>query len=360
MNIRRATQLGAGRYIQCHGALKEIGAEAKHLGRKAYIMGDEVVLAKTMNKISASLNAAGVEYTAREFDGPCTKRSFDIIADEIKASGCDVIIAVGGGRVLDICKAASEMADIRIITVPTSAATCSAWTVLYVAYSEEGCIESNHFLSYEISAVIADLDVIFDECPGRYIASGIADALAKKPEFLFTMLQVGTEGQRPNVDAATRLADYTYYNYLKIGEKAYRAALEHKECHEVDDIVCCNIMLTGLISDLSTGDKQLAVAHNFYDAVCYLHKDVRKAYLHGELVGLGLALQMSINGTPKEEILAMGNFLKSIDCPVKLEDVGIPTDDATVQALIDYIATKTLPGNKDFYEKIAKGMRYSL
>lgn len=360
MNTRRAAQLGAGRYIQRHGALKEIGTEAKHLGKEAYIMGDEVTLAKTMDKISASLNAAGVEYTAREFDGPSTNRSFDIIADEIKASGSDVIIAVGGGRVLDICKAASEMTDIRIITVPTSAATCSAWAVLYVTYSEEGYIENNRFLSHEISAVIADLDVIFDDCPARYIASGIADALAKKPEFLFTMLQLGTKGQRPKTDAATRLADYTYDSYLKIGEKAYRAALEHKECHEVDDIVCCNIMLTGLISDLSTGGRQLAVAHNFYDAVCYLHKDVRKAYLHGELVGLGLALQMSINGTPEEEILAMGNFLKSIDCPIKLEDVGIPIDDATVQALIDFIAIKTMPGNKDLYEKLVKGMRYSL
>ncbi len=360
MNDGKAIQLGAGRYIQCHGALKEIGAEAKHLGKKAYIMGDEVTLAKTMDKVSESLKSAGLEYTARVFDGSSTNKSFEIIAGEIKASGSDVIIAVGGGRVLDICKAASEMTDTRIITVPTSAATCAAWAVLYVTYSENGNIEASRFLSHEISAVIADLDVIFDDCPARYIASGIADALAKKPEFLFTMLQLGEEGQRPNTDAATRLADYTFKNYLKTGAKAYRAALEHKECQEVDDIICCNIMLTGLISDLSTGGKQLAVAHNFYDAVCYLHKDVRQSYLHGELVGLGLALQMSINGTSDEEIQEMENFLKSIDCPTKLTDVGIPVDAGTVQALIDFVANKTIPGDKALYEKIVKGMQYCL
>lgn len=360
MNDGNAIQLGAGRYIQCHGALKEIGTEAKHLGSRAYIMGDEVTLAKTMDKIRSSLDSVNVEYTTRIFDGPSTNKNFEIIASEVRATDSDVIIAVGGGRILDICKAASEMTDTRIITVPTSAATCASWAVLYVTYSEDGRIEDSRFLSHEISAVIADLDVIFNDCPARYIASGIADALAKKPEFLFTMLQLGTDGQRPNTDAATRLADYTYSNYLKIGEKAYRAALDHKECQEVDDIVCCNIMLTGLISDLSTGGKQLAVAHNFYDAVCYLHKDVRQSYLHGELVGLGLALQMSINDTPDEEILILKAFLKSIDCPTKLSDVDIPTDDATVQALVDFIATKTMPNDKVLYAKVVKGMQYCL
>lgn len=359
MNDGKAIQLGAGRYIQGHGVLSQIGMEVKYLGKKAFILGDEVTLAKTMGIIGKSLEKSGLEYLSCIFDGPSTDKSFRMIADKVKEAGCDVLVAVGGGRVIDICKGAAELNQLPIITVPTSAATCAAWAILYVTYSEAGNIESSRFLSREISAVLADLDIIFNDCPARYIASGIADALAKKPEFEFTMLQLGAEGQRPNTDAATKIADYTYRNYFKIGEKAYRAALEHRECPEVDDVVCCNIMLTGLISDLSTGGKQLAVAHNFYDAVCFLHKDVRKAYLHGELVGLGLAMQMSINGAPKSDILQLKELLKSIGCPTGLSDVGIPADEATVRAMIDFIAKKTMPGDRDLYEKIVNGMEYT-
>lgn len=360
MNGGKAIQLGAGRYIQGHGVLKQIGTEIKHLGKRAFIMGDEITLAKTGGTIGKSLEKSGVEYVTCAFGGPSTVKSFQSVAGRVKDAGCDVIAAVGGGRVIDICKGAAEIDQLPVITVPTSAATCAAWAILYVTYSEDGSLEGSRFLSREISAVIADLDVIFDDCPARYLASGIADALAKKPEFEFTMRQLGTEGQRPNTDAATKIADYTYRNYFEIGEKAYRAALAGKECQEVDDVVCCNIMLTGLISDLSTGGKQLAVAHNFYDAVCYLHKNVRKKYLHGELVGLGLPMQMSINGSPEKEIRELQGLLKSIDCPTRLSDVGIPDDEETVRTMVDFILKKTMPGNRELREKIAEGLKYAM
>ena len=37
-------QVGAGRYIQCHGALKRAGEEMVFFGKKAYLLyGDDVV-----------------------------------------------------------------------------------------------------------------------------------------------------------------------------------------------------------------------------------------------------------------------------------------------------------------------------
>ena len=41
-------QVGAGRYIQCHGALKRAGEEMVFFGKKAYLLyGDDVVKGKT-------------------------------------------------------------------------------------------------------------------------------------------------------------------------------------------------------------------------------------------------------------------------------------------------------------------------
>ncbi len=352
-------QIGAGRYYQHHGALDVIGAEAAYYGRRIFVLySDDVVYSKTVNKISTSLKQAGVEFTDLVFEGPSTEKSFEYIAEQIKESDSDVIIGVGGGRIIDIAKGASDIADVRIITVPTSAATCAAYAILYVVYGEDGSVEKSSFLQREISAVIVDMDIVVNDCPERYLASGISDAMAKSPEFLFTMLNLGDEASLATSDIAIRIAEYTYNQYLKNSERAMEDMKEKKETVLLDNIVCMNIMLTGLISDLSTGGKQLAIAHNFYDAICCLHKDIREKYLHGELVGLALPLQIAINGGSIDEINACKNLLKKIDCPTSLMETGFPDDEQKLDELIQYIHKKTIEDDMVLLQKIKDGMKY--
>ncbi|TQI66845.1 iron-containing alcohol dehydrogenase [Clostridium sp. KNHs216] len=360
MNNREAIQLGAGRYIQYYGALDEIGSEASSIGRKAYILGDETTLAKVMKKMGMKLQQAGVDYAVRAFDEPAVDASFEQIAQEVRESGADVIIGVGGGKTIDIAKAASDLTDVKIITVPTSSATCASYAVLYVAYNENGSVNGSRFMHHEVSAVIVDLEIVQDDCPPRYFASGIADAMAKNPEIMFTMIRLGTANNRANTDAATVVAKYTYDNYLEKAQKAYEAFVNGEHCDLVEDIVCCNIMLTGLVSNLSTGGKQLALAHNFYDAVCCMYKEVRRQYLHGELVGLGIPLQLGVNGVPQEEIEAIKKFLASIHLPVTLEEIGISTDDATLEKLTDYILNATDKDDLKLRKAIRANLKYML
>ena len=67
---------------------------------------------------------------------------------------------IGGGRIIDIAKAAGDMADASIFTIPTSAATCAAYAVLYVVYGEDGNVDHSGFLNHEISGVIVDMDLV--------------------------------------------------------------------------------------------------------------------------------------------------------------------------------------------------------
>ena len=194
------------------------------------------------------------------------------------------------------------MADVSIFTIPTSAATCAAYAVLYVVYGEDGNVDHSGFLNHEISGVIVDMDLVVNDCPRRYFVSGIVDAMAKKPEFSFTMSHLKDEGMIATSEIATKIADFTYSKYMRDTRQALRDFDDKKDSMLLDDMVNMNIMLTGMVSDLSTGGKQLAVAHNFYDAVCCMHKDVRKKYLHGEIVAMALPLQLAVNGSPEAEI----------------------------------------------------------
>lgn len=124
----------------------------------------------------------------------------------------------------------------------------------------------------------------------------------------------------------------------------------------IDDMVNMNIMLTGMVSDLSTGGKQLAVAHNFYDAVCCMYKDVRRKYLHGEIVAMALPLQLAVNGRPEAEIEELKVFLREVGIPVSIREAGVPQDG--LEELITYVHRVTIPDDMELLEQIRDGFKY--
>ena len=352
-------QTGAGRYVQCHGALKRLGQEVAYYGEKiAVLYGDETIKAKTGCRIEESLKTSGLEYKDLVFEGPSTKESFQKVSEILKSWGSQVVVGVGGGRIIDIAKGASDLADIRVFTAPTSAATCAAYAVLYVEYGSDGRIASSNFLRHEISGVLADLDYILNDCPLRYFSSGIADAMAKSPEFTFTSICLGDDGKIPPVASGVLIAGYTYKNYLEYGLQAVEDFENKADTSLLDNFVNMNIMMTGLISNLSVGGKSLALAHNYYDAICCLHHDIRKKYLHGELVGMALPMQLYVNGAPDEEIRGLQNFLRKLRVPVTLEEIGFPDGEEALEKLTDYIYRVTMYEEEGLKEKIRKGMEY--
>lgn len=352
-------QTGAGRYYQHHGALKRLGEETSYYGKKIFLLyADETVKGKTSQRAEESLNQAGLEYTSMVFEGASTAKSFQKVAEELKSWGAEVVVGIGGGRVIDIAKAASDLANIRVFTVPTSAATCAACAVLYVKYGENGGLEESCFLKHEISGVLADLDYILDDCPLRYFTSGLVDAMAKHPEFTFTSICLGDDGKIPPVACATLMGDYTYKKYLEKGVQAVEDFKNKADTPVLDDFVNMNIMMTGLISSLSVGGKSLALAHNYYDAICCLHPEIRKNYLHGELVGMALPMQLYVNGAPEEEIRDLQSFLRKLEVPVTLEEIGFPKDKKVLEELSDYIYRVTVYESEELREKIHEGMEY--
>ena len=351
-------QVGAGKYYQCHGAIKKLGEELSKFGKKAYVVfSDATVEKKTKEKVADSLKNAGVDAEYIICELPSTMNSFHKMADELKKSGADMIVAVGGGRVIDISKQAGDIAEKPIFTVPTSAATCAAWAVLCVTYNEEGYVDHSEFLNHEIRGVFADLDILVDDCPVRYFAAGIADAMAKYPEFQFTMDHLDKEyTSSATSGAASLISTYTWNNYLERALKAIEDMKAGKTTADVEDMINMNIMLTGMVSDLSTGGKQLAVAHNIYNTVCGLQKEVRKNYLHGEIVGMAIPVQMAVNGDSEEDILKIRDMLKKMGIPTTLKEMNF--DMSVVDELVDIVADMTIKGDATVKQQIRDGLKY--
>ena len=96
-------QVGAGRYIQCHGALKRAGEEMVFFGKKAYLLyGDDVVKGKSSQVLEESLRESGITFQSEIFEGPSTEKSFGEVAARVRESGAEIVAGIGGGRIIDL------------------------------------------------------------------------------------------------------------------------------------------------------------------------------------------------------------------------------------------------------------------
>ncbi len=137
------------------GAIEVIPGELASRGfSKAFVVSDKVLIETGVTaKVTALLDAAGFPYEV--YDNVLPNPPIDNVqagVEAFKASGADVLIAVGGGSPQDTCKAIGiivtnpEFSDVRslegvaptknpcvpIIAVPTTAGTGSETTINYV------------------------------------------------------------------------------------------------------------------------------------------------------------------------------------------------------------------------------------
>jgi glycerol dehydrogenase len=328
-----AIQLGAGRYIQNKNALELIGKEVLQLGKRAYIIGGKTAFEVSFDKIQESIEREKIDYKVHVFKGYCSMNQINALSEEAKAFGADVIIGVGGGKAIDTAKGVANVLNKKIVTVPTSAATCASYAILSVLYSDDGNVLSNMYHNNEINAVIVDTDLLINNCPARMLASGIGDAMAKYPEINFSLLFAPNWEKSVLPEMASEIAKHNWDEYIRIGNKAIDDLTNKTNSPEVENIICMNIALTGLSSSLTSGGKQLAIAHSFYDAVCLYFKKQQSEFFHGELVSMGLIIQMKVNGSSSDDIENYKKFIKSINLPISLKDIGLDASPENIQLL---------------------------
>ena len=92
-----------------------------------------------------------------------------------KAEGADAIVAIGGGRCLDIGKLAAARAGLKIVVVPTQLSHDGLCSPVAVVPNREGTRESLGAIAP--TAVFISLETLF-EAPPESVSAGVGDLLA--------------------------------------------------------------------------------------------------------------------------------------------------------------------------------------
>ena len=308
-----------GRYVQGAGAIKEIGVHASRIGTSALVIGGKTALALCAQDILESLTAHGLSCHQECFQGVSSQQEIRRLTGLAAANRVDVIIALGGGAVIDAGKAVAHEMNLPVIVVPTVVSTDAPCSALSVIYSDTGVFERYLFLRKNPDCILVDTTLVAG-APVRFLVAGMGDALAT-----FWESDTCFRSGKPNpltggalATLATRaLARLCYETLRESGLQAKLAVERRVITPAVEAIVEANTLLSGLSSE----NGGHAAAHSIHNGLTTLKAAGDK--LHGEKVAFGLLAQLVLEGRPASAIKEVQDFCSSVGLPLCLEDLGI-------------------------------------
>ena len=267
--------------------------------------------------IEDSFAAANIAMEFVIFNGECSKTEIERLRGVMQASGFDMVIGIGGGKIFDTAKAVAHYEKTPVIICPTIASTDAPCSALSVIYTDEGVFEEYLFLPANPNLVLMDTDIIAAS-PTRLTVAGMGDALATYFEARACVTKgAGTCAGGLSTEAAYALAKLCFDTLMAEGVKA-KIALDAGACTTaVEKIIEANTLLSGIGFE-SCG---LAGAHAIHNGLTVL-PECHHMY-HGEKVAFGTIAQLVLENIPADELEEIIGFCIEVGLPVTLKQLGL-------------------------------------
>ena len=294
--------------------------EVCSLTKKPLILGRSINTLNIRKKILKDLKDQNlnVDFANLEFD--CCSEDISRVQNLILKNNHDSVIAAGGGKVLDSGKYIADSLNIPCITVPLSASTCAGWTALSNIYSKNGQFIKDVVLRSCPKIIIFDHKFI-RTAPSRTLASGIADALAKWYESSITSSKIDDGLVQQAIQISRVLRD----QLLIDGERAFKGEIENNPSWS-NTIEACGLT-AGLVGGIGGEKCRTAAAHAIHNAITQIITPNK--FFHGEIVGVGLLLQLRLeemknnNKLANQSIKQLMLLMKELNLPTTIRELGI-------------------------------------
>ncbi len=304
------TIMAPAQVVRGAGALAQMGEAIARLGTRPLIVGGDRSLLAAQPFLHPVLQQQGMQFVEAQYGADCSESGLVHLRQAATQHQADLIIGVGGGKALDAAKLLAHQQQLPIVTIPTSAATCAAWTALSNVYSNDGAFLYDVGLPRCPDLLILDYGLV-QTAERRTLVAGIGDALAKWYEASVS----SGHSERTLLIAAVQQA--RVLRDLLFQKSA--AALEHPGSETWQDVVDASVLLAGVIGGLGGTQCRTVAAHAVHNGLTHLPQSHNT--LHGEKVAFGILVQLRL------EELVQGNRLASTARQQLLKfysDVGLP------------------------------------
>jgi glycerol dehydrogenase len=313
-------QVGPRLYSRGSGAIAALAKCSSIYGKQCLVIGGKTALARAGVLVTAALTDAGATATETVwYGGECSEDCVNALLLRVTQSQIKLLVGVGGGKALDTAKLVASRTKIPVLTVPTIAATCAAWTPVSALYTAAG--EYIDLVPSVAPLLVAADTGVIGRAPLRYLVSGIGDTLAKRYE-----LEASTAAAGPSDAAAVAGALALGRACFQVLADSGRQAIAEVSQGNCDGIALGNvveavIMLAGTVSELGGDAGRTAAAHAIYSGLSYLPESHVKC--HGELVAFGILAQLCLEGRADVYVKEYLKVSHDAGLPMTLAECGL-------------------------------------
>ncbi|RDH51052.1 iron-containing alcohol dehydrogenase family protein [Fischerella thermalis] len=297
--------------------LTQVPNEITRLGHRPLIVTGNHTQKAIQSHLQPLLEHQQLQFALAEYTPDCSEASLKSLRKAAKEHQADVIIGIGGGKALDTAKLLAHQLHLPVVTIPTSAATCAAWTALSNVYSEQGAFLYDVALDRCPDLLILDYDLILT-APQRTLVAGIGDAIAKWYE---------ASVSSGNSDQTLIIAAVQQARVLRdILLQKSAAALQQPGSEVWQQVVDATVLLAGVIGGVGGAQCRTVAAHAVHNGLTHICKS---GSIHGEKVAYGILVQLRLEEMIQGNQLAAAarqqllKFYGEIGLPQTFSDLGL-------------------------------------
>jgi glycerol dehydrogenase-like iron-containing ADH family enzyme len=299
-------------------AIEQVGDAIARLGRRPLMIGGERSLDVVKSRFKPVFKAHLLEAEKASYGKDCSEVTLANLKKAVAAHQADFIIGVGGGKALDTAKLVAYQCNLPIVTIPTSAATCAAWTALSNVYSEQHAFLYDVGLARCPELLVLDYDLVAT-APQRTLVAGIGDAIAKWYEASVSSGHSDKTLLIAAVQQARVLRDILF--------QKSQAALQNPLGSDWQEVVDASVLMAGVIGGIGGAQCRTVAAHAVHNGLTHLLESHHA--LHGEKVAFGILVQLRLEEMLQGNLLAATSrqqllkFYDEIGLPKTLADLGL-------------------------------------
>jgi glycerol dehydrogenase-like iron-containing ADH family enzyme len=304
--------------VRGFGAIEQVGDQIARLGSRPLMIGGDRSLDVVKSRFKSVFKSHSLSAAKASYGKDCSETTLADLKTAVADHQADLIIGVGGGKALDTAKLVAYQCNLPIVTIPTSAATCAAWTALSNVYSEQHAFLYDVALARCPDLLVLDYDLIAT-APQRTLVAGIGDAIAKWYEASVSSGHSDKTLLIAAVQQARVLRDILF--------QKSQAALLNPLGSDWQEVVDASVLMAGVIGGIGGAQCRTVAAHAVHNGLTHLLESHHA--LHGEKVAFGILVQLRLEEMLQGNVLAASSrqqllkFYDEIGLPKTLADLGL-------------------------------------